>query len=84
MAICEHCDQEMNTADSCTLREVEIDGLVYQRNHRFFDSYKRCHDCGIVNKPGHYHHLGCDVERCPVCSGQFLSCGCGVDDDDDN
>ena len=36
---------------------------------------ERCHDCGIENKHGHFHHFGCDMERCPKCDGQLLSCG---------
>jgi hypothetical protein len=32
----------------------------------------RCHDFGA--KVGHYHHPGCDVERCPVCGRQALCC----------
>jgi hypothetical protein len=33
-----------------------------------------CHDCNA--KPGQYHHPGCDVERCPRCGGQMISCFC--------
>ncbi len=33
-----------------------------------------CHDCFAVK--GEYHVPGCDVEECPVCHGQALSCQC--------
>jgi hypothetical protein len=33
-----------------------------------------CHDCGT--KEGQLHVLGCDMERCPFCSNQLISCQC--------
>lgn len=33
-----------------------------------------CHDCNIA--VGGHHHPGCDMERCPKCMGQLISCGC--------
>ncbi len=34
----------------------------------------RCHDCSA--KEGEYHSAGCDMETCPFCGGQLLSCIC--------
>ncbi len=37
-------------------------------------SNKICHDCNA--KEGEYHYRGCDMERCPYCGCQLISCGC--------
>jgi hypothetical protein len=34
-----------------------------------------CHDCGTPDG-GYHHRVGCDMERCPRCRGQLLTCGC--------
>lgn len=40
------------------------------------EDHSPCGDCRA--EVGDHHRLGCDLERCPVCSGQLLSCGCRV------
>ena len=36
-----------------------------------------CHDCGCSE--GELHESGCDMERCPFCGGQLISCDCCYD-----
>lgn len=74
MAICNECKLEMNGSKTCTLETYEIKGEVFNRNKEYHDNNETCHDCGIVN--GNFHHPGCDMERCPKCGGQSISCDC--------
>ncbi len=78
MAICLDCKKEMTKAKTCSPRfeYIKIDGEVFRRNTSYFDFNERCHDCGIENKPGNLHHFGCDMERCPRCGRQLISCDC--------
>lgn len=40
-----------------------------------------CGDCGV--KRDGWHHPGCDLQQCPRCRGQMLSCDCRYDEDGD-
>ena len=79
MVKCEDCGDRMldDKIITCTKKYITINNKRYKRNTEEFDINKRCHDCGILNKKGNVHHYNCDVERCPKCKGQLLSCDCG-------
>lgn len=86
MAICDWCNQEMLEANDCTANRTveypdgtELPAIPYDPDYG--DENKRCHDCGV--KRGGYHHPGCDMERCPKCQGQLISCGCLDTDEPD-
>ena len=36
-----------------------------------------CHDCGALE--GELHEYGCDMERCPFCGGQLITCDCAYE-----
>ena len=60
----------------------EIEGSIYARvpyGQEYADmgsvaKEQSCHDCAV--KEGQLHVPGCDVEICPRCQGQTISCGC--------
>lgn len=81
MAQCRFCKREMLTATGCVQVSIPIDGHLYEPirvgdpGDRYYGSSDgRCGDCGA--QVGGYHHPGCDLEVCPKCGGQLISCGC--------
>lgn len=79
MAICDYCNQEMLSADGCTDARIVINGWAYAPIRYGSESglrrvKHRCGDCGVL--PGQVHHHGCDIERCPACEEQSISCDC--------
>lgn len=85
MAVCEDCEREMTTADSCVVEHLLIRGRVFRRRPHVRECScceSRCGDCNVTT--GAWHHLGCDMERCPSCGGQLLSCSCGDTEDEEH
>jgi len=41
-------------------------------------NHPQCDDCGVPR--GALHLLGCDLEQCPRCLGQVISCDCFFDE----
>jgi hypothetical protein len=82
--ICLFCKYDMTQAIGCTMSVFTHEGKEYERLKvgsvgDFFegaDVDTECGDCG--SQYGHYHHYGCDCERCPICSGQLITCTCDV------
>jgi hypothetical protein len=81
MAICQYCEQDMCTADTCIQvpfpnapnvspvrygQECTLDEDPWYPAHHG----TRCHDCGVA--PGGFHHPRCNVERHPVTGQQAL------------
>ncbi len=84
MAVCTWCAQEMTTVNSCTIdsfhvagRPIEMIAYGSEPGGRAFRL--RCGDCGVAR--GGHHHPGCDMQQCPLCRGQMMTCGCRFDED---
>ena len=82
MAKCEFCGNEMLTSAGCVYHKYQLrSGKKVQRqkvgDEGWIEPGQRCSDCGALY--GHYHHPGCDIERCPVCGDQAISCSCDIE-----
>ncbi len=89
MAICKFCNGEMHEVAGFILVPIKAaDGLydpvrygseVRPEHPSHHGTPRRCGDCDAL--PGNYHHVGCDLEECPRCGGQLLSCDCVAESD---
>lgn len=85
MAVCQCCDLEMLDHVSCREIVFEFEGpngpvlfapIPYGMEERFEGDRldNACHDCGVPLSG--FHHVGCDMEECPRCHRQAISCNC--------
>jgi hypothetical protein len=81
MAVCDVCGQEMLLYRSCTLERVILADGSYKRRRYSPGRGSRgvkppvCGDCGTPRDG--FHHPGCDMEACPRCRRQAITCPCG-------
>ncbi len=82
MSICELCEREMlDDGVSCIVTPVPtgtgaFHPIAFGSERVRGWKAESCGDCGV--RPGGFHHRGCDMEECPRCRGQLISCGCDV------
>jgi hypothetical protein len=60
------------------INSQEYDRVAYGRGEDDL-STPTCDDCGVTR--GALHLIGCDLEPCPRCGGQAISCDCFYEDD---
>ena len=95
MTICKYCYGEMTEVDGCVkipfrykdkkvLQPMKFgsnrEGLYIKKEIKE-EGIERCGDCAC--KIGNYHHSGCDIERCPRCDGQAISCDCKMEGEEE-
>jgi hypothetical protein len=83
VAICKTCNLEMHEAASCVEEPIELVDATYEPvrwgdEQTDWEHGPRCGDCGVL--PGGVHHPGCDIEECPRCHEQLITCECWPDE----
>lgn len=73
--------------ESQNIKEIVISGIAYPRikygseQDDWGANDHPCGDCAVIKEQ--YHVPGCDIERCPSCNNQAISCDCEYEGDDD-
>jgi hypothetical protein len=78
---CAACAQPFGT--ECAVATVTLAGESFERVPLGSETAewwvgrppdKSCHDCATTT--GQRHHVGCDMEQCPRCGNQAITCDC--------
>jgi hypothetical protein len=84
VATCTVCGGEMLEGVSCSEEPLNIGGRTFspirwgdETHMSLGKRFERCGDCWAPR--GGVHHHGCDLEQCPACGRQMLSCDCRDD-----
>ena len=79
--VCEACGKRFGV--ECVIATVDLAGETFQRTPLGGETGDwwmgrppdpECHDCSAHT--GQRHHVGCDMEQCPRCGNQALTCEC--------
>lgn len=79
MAVWTACAKEMLEGGSCDVAWITWANGSYERVRYGAEAQHwraaGCGDCGVPR--GGFHHPGCDIEDCPRCGRQLITCRCG-------
>lgn len=83
-ATCPSCQKEMNPGNGCEAKHLHVENgeedYSLDRTPYFpmliHGKDTVCHDCNVSS--GQIHHPNCDMEKCPMCGGQLISCDCPI------
>jgi len=61
------------------IQSILLNGRLYSRIRYGEEGWAEslpdhCHDCNV--RKGQFHVPGCDMEKCPRCGEQLISCSC--------
>jgi hypothetical protein len=62
---------------SLAFGDREVARVRYGKEHGGWNFSVPCHDCKVIE--GELHVQGCDVEECPLCGQQLITCECAED-----
>lgn len=82
MATCKYCQNDMVESAGCVehvyllndRKEVELIRVGAPGDWSIAGCGRVCPECNA--HIGKFHHIGCDLEVCRLCEGQYLTCSC--------
>jgi len=71
---CRACHQRTDLHAACTVHRTVRYGATFERRRYSPAATQRCGGCNTL--PAGYHHVGCELEDCPLCGLSPAVCHC--------